>query len=206
MAALWRAHSGRYLQDMDDSFTFGTPAKGRSRTRSARDPAPKHAAGRPSIERSRLVLGGVGFALLAVAAWGFLHFMAGAGNEIASDQQHVVDQIGNTQDVQAQLTGTQAIQSVQMLYGQSGSFDDVTPESLKDFEPAFTYSESASTGPNAISVASSSTGVGLAVRSASGTCLYAHVSATGTTYGTGSVCTGEAALEATAPAWPSEST
>jgi hypothetical protein len=158
------------------------------------------------MERSRLIIGSVVLAIVVGLAWGFLHFMASSGNEIASDQQHVVDQIGNTQDVQAKLTGTQALQSVQMLYGQDGSFDSVTPQSLKAFEPAFTYTASASTNPNMVSVASSSAGVGLAVQSASGTCLYVHVSAAATTYGTGSVCTGDAAMGASDPAWPSAST
>jgi len=191
---------------MDDSFSFGTPSKGRTRSYNEPEHTPKHARPARSIERSRLVLG-VG-ALVAAAAlvWGFLHFMAGAGNEIASDQQRVVDQIGNVQDVQAQLTGTQAIRAVQTLYAQDGSLGAVTPQALKAFEPAFTYTTSASTDPNTVSVASSSSGVGLAVMSASGTCLYAHVGATATTYGSGSTCTGEAALDASAPAWPSEPT
>jgi hypothetical protein len=192
------------MQGMDDSFSFGTKAKTRTRTQSVPEPPPKHARS-ASIERSRLILGGVALAVAAVLVWGFLHFMGNAGNEIASDQQRVVDQIGNTQDVQAQLTGTQAIQAVQMLYGQDGSFDTVTPQSLKAFEPAFTYATAASTGPNMVSVSSSASGVGLAVQSASGTCLYAHVSMTGTTYGAGSACTGSAALDASDPAWPSAS-
>jgi len=193
---------------MDDSFSFGTPSKGRTRTRPMPEPPPKHAksARSGSIERSRLVLGVAGLAVAAVVVWGFLHFMGSAGNEIGSDQQRVVDQIGNTQDIQAQLTGTQTIQAVQMLYAQDGAFGAITPQSLKAFEPTFTYAAAASTNPNMVSVASSSTGVGLAVQSASGTCLYAHVTATGTTYGTGSTCTGEAALDASAPAWPSAST
>ena len=194
---------------MDDSFSFGSPAKGRTRTktrtRSEPEPAPKHARTR-SIERSRLIIGSVILAIVVGLAWGFLHFMGSAGNEIASDQQHVVDQIGNTQDVQAKLTGTQALQSVQMLYGQDGSFGSITPQALKAFEPAFTYASSASTNPNMVSVSSSTEGVGLAVLSASGTCLYVHVSAAGATYGTGSACTGDAAMDATAPAWPSAST
>ncbi|MEP6759074.1 MAG: hypothetical protein ABJB55_07765 [Actinomycetota bacterium] len=169
------------------------------------EPAPKHARTR-SIERSRMIFGAVGLAIAAVLVWGFLHFMGNAGNEIASDQQHVVAQIGNTQDIQAQLTGSQAIQAVQMLYSQDASFDAVTPQSMRAFEPAFTYATAASTGPNAVSVSSSSTGVGLAVLSASGTCLYAHVSPAGTTYGTGSSCTGAAALDASDPAWPSAAT
>jgi hypothetical protein len=192
---------------MDDSFTFGAPAKTRGRTRSTPEPPPKHApagtvrrAG--SFERSRLVLGAAALVVLAILAWGFLHFMGSAGDEIASDQQQVVDQIGSAQDVQAQLTGTQAVAAVQLLYAQNGSFGEVTPQSLKAFEPSFSYVSDASTGASVVSVDASPTGVGLAVLSSSGTCLYAHVSASGTTYGSGSTCTGVAALEASSPTWP----
>ena len=191
---------------MDDSFSFGTPSKGRTRAYTEPEHQPKHARPARSIERTRLVLGVAGLAVAAVLVWGFLHFMGSAGQEIGSDQQRVVDQIGNAQDVQAQLAGTQAIQAVQMLYAQDASFGAITPQALKAFEPAFTYTAAASADPNTVSVAGSSSGVGLAVMSASGTCLYAHVAATGTTYGTGSTCTGDAALDASAPAWPSEPT
>ena len=191
---------------MDDSFSFGTPSKGRTRAYTEPEHEPKHARPARSIERTRLMLGVAALAVAAVLVWGFLHFMGSAGNEIGADQQRVVGQIGNAQDVQAQLTSTQAISTVQTLYAQASSFGAITPQALKAFEPAYTYTASASTDPNTVSVAQSSTGVGLAVMSASGTCLYAHVSATGTTYGTGSTCTGDAALDASLPAWPSEST
>jgi len=192
---------------MDDSFTFGEPAKTRTRTRSAPQPPPKHAPagkvrGAGSNDRSRLLLGGAALAILAVLVWGFLHFMGGAGEEIASDQQRVVDQVGAAQDVQAQLTGTQAVQAVQMLYAQSGSFGAVSAQSLKAFEPTFSYVTDASTGADVVSVDASADGVGLAVRSASGMCLYAHLTPSGTTYGTGSTCTGQAALGASSPTWP----
>ena len=140
--------------------------------------------------------------MAAVLVVGFLHFMDSSGKEIGADQQRVVGQIGQAQDVQAQLTGSQAVQGVQMMVAQSGSFASVTPQALKAFEPTFTYSTAASTNPNAVSVDSSGSGVGLAVLSASGTCLYAHVTASKTLYGTGTTCTGTAALEASDAAWP----
>jgi hypothetical protein len=185
---------------MDDSFSFGDKAKARTYTPREQKSAPSAATG--SFQRSRLVLGGFALVVVGLLVWGFLHFMGSAGNEVAADQQRVVDQVGNAQDVQAQLTGTQAVQGVQMLHAQGGSFAAVTPEALKAFEPAFTYSEQASTSANAVSVASSGQGVGLAVLSASGTCLYAHVDASGVQYGTGSTCTGTAAMSASDASWP----
>ena len=56
--------------------------------------------------------------------------------------------------------------------------------------------------PNTVSVKSVSEAVGLAIRSSSGTCLYARVAAASVTYGSGPACTGDAALDASKPAWP----
>jgi hypothetical protein len=202
---------------MDDSFSFGQPPKKRRGRVSAR---PRHAAParspsepsagrvRPSharkgsFEWTRLVLGVVALAVIAVLVWGFLHFMGSAGNAAATGEAQAIDR---AQDVQAQLTGTSAIQAVEGLYAQSGSFDAITPDALKSFEPTFAYTDGESTEPNTVSVKSTGQGVGLAVRSASGTCLYARVAAAGVTYDAGTTCTGDAALEASNPSWPTPS-
>jgi hypothetical protein len=199
---------------MDDSFSLGGPAK----KRRAVAPPPRHAAPRTqgviparprptharqsNFERTRLVLGAVGLVVVGLLVWGFLHYMSSSGKEAAVREGETID---HAQDVQAQLTGTSAIQAVQALYNEAGSFDRVTPEALKAYEPTFSYTGEASSDPNTVSVESTAQGVGIAVHSASGTCLYAHIAATGVTYGTGSTCTGDAALQATGPAWPNAS-
>jgi hypothetical protein len=159
---------------------------------------PRH-AGKGSFERTRLILGAIALAVVGVLVWGFLHFMASSGDEAAADEAQAIDR---AQDVQAQLTGTQAIQAVEALYAQGGSFDAITPQALKAFEPTFAYTDGESTEPNTVSVQSTAQGVGLAIRSSSGTCLYAHIEAAGVAYGSGTTCTGQAALEASAPSWP----
>jgi hypothetical protein len=212
-----RDHS-RYLQRMDDSFSFGHEPKKRRSPVSTK--APRHAAPRAqgpvrarprpshaptatqrkgSFEQTRLLLGILGLFVVAVLVWGFLHFMSASGQEAAAREGEAID---HAQDVQAQLTGTSAIESVQGVYSQVGSFDQVTAQALKQYEPTFSYTDAASGEPNTVSVASTPQGVGLAVASSSGTCLYAYVTVTGVTYGTGSTCTGEAALQASDRAWP----
>jgi hypothetical protein len=52
-------------------------------------------------------------------------------------------------------------------------------------------------------VGASSSGVGLAVLSRSGTCFYLHIAASSVQYGAGTTCTGTAALTAAATSWPS---
>ncbi len=198
---------------MDDSFSLGQHRKKR-RGRVAAPPrhaAPPEAAPSPvtrkrpsharkgSFEQMRLILGLLGLLVVGVLVWGLFHFMSSAGNQAATDEGAA---IGRAQDVQAQLTGTNAIQAAQLVYQQAGSFDQVTPESLKAAEPTFAYTDGESTDPNTVSVRSTSQGVGLAIRSSSGTCLYAHIAAAGVTYGSGTTCTGDAALEAAKPSWP----
>jgi hypothetical protein len=200
---------------MDESFSLGQHGKKR-RGRVAT--APRHAAPRAtgvptrvkpsharkggSFEQTRLIVAILGLAVAGFLIWGLFHFMSTSGQQAASEETAAID---HAQDVQAQLTGTSAIQSVQGVYATSGSFADVTPQSLKAYEPTFTYTSDASTEPNTVSVKSTAQGVGLAIYSSSGTCLYAHVAAAGVTYGTGPACTGDAALEASRPAWPTAS-
>ena len=186
-----------------DSFSLGERAKG---ARSL--PAAKSARtrGGGSLERTRMVLGGIGLVIAAVLIYGFMHFIGGAGKEIASDQQAEINQIGNAQDAQAKLTASSGSQAVETLYAQSQSFSSITPAALRQFEPAYSYTSGASADPNTLSVASSSNGVGLAVHSASGTCLYVHITPTGNAYGSGTTCTGQAALSASSSAWSSGGT
>jgi hypothetical protein len=113
---------------MDDSFSLGERAK-----RRARPVRPKHAAPRArrspagGFERTRYVLGGIVIVVAALLVWGLMHFMSSAGNEAAKGE---AGEIGAAQDVQAQMTGQQAIQSVQGLYAESGSFSQISPQAL----------------------------------------------------------------------------
>src|SRR4051812_50016849 len=68
---------------MDDSFSLGERAK-----RRVRPVRPKHAAPRSrrspaggSFERRRYILGGIGIIVAVLLVWGFMHFMAGGGDE-----------------------------------------------------------------------------------------------------------------------------
>lgn len=188
---------------MDDSFTLGQGAK-----RSDGEPAPKHASARriggaSTFERSRLVWGIAAALVALVVVAGFLKFLGNTGKEIGADNQKMVEQVGVAQDMQAELTANQSIQNAMQLYEGSGDFTSVTPQALGAAEPSFTYVAGASTDANTVSVSVTNTGVGLAVKSSSGSCLYAFVQASKTTYGKGTACTGDAATGASDPAWPS---
>ena len=185
---------------MDDSFSLGQPAKRRARPVKAKHVAPRVTrAPAGGVERTRYILGGIGLVVAAFLVWGFMHFMSSAGGQAASGE---ASEIAAAQDIQAQTTGAQAVRSVEGL-AVTGSFAQITPQALKQYEPTYSYTAGPSTGPNSVSVASTASDVGIAVLSPSGRCLYAHVTASGVRYGTGTTCTGVVALKAaTAPAWP----
>ena len=155
------------------------------------------------MDGRRVAFGAIGVVLAAVSIWGFLHL---EGNDTSGDASGTGAPSGATEDVQAKQTAASAVVTVQSLYDSQGSFATVTPRELRATGSAAGYSARASKAADTVSVASTVEGVGIAVRSSSGTCFYAHVIPSGITYGTGSPCTGEAALRASAPAWPSQST
>ena len=183
---------------MDDSFAFGKPSRKRALPAARRPKAPKVGAG---SGRGRIVLVVAAGVIVVILIAGYMTFLKGSGEQIASSERTAISQIG-AKDVEAQTTEQQAVTAVQELYAEQGSFDGVTVAALKHFEPAFSYTDNSSTGPKVIAVGSSSSGVGLAVLSQSGTCFYLHIATTSVRYGTGTTCTGSAALTASATSWP----
>jgi len=179
---------------MDDSFAFGKPARRQASVKRVRLPKPPSAGGSRGAGLGRVALLVVGGIVVVVVIAGAMSFFKSSGEQIASDQQTEISQIGAAKDVDAKMTVQEAASAVQQLYAEQGSYTAVTPAALKRFEPTFTYTTSASTGPNAISVSSSASGVGIAVLSDSGTCFYARYTTSGTGQGTGTTCTGAAAL------------
>src|SRR5439155_720102 len=161
---------------MDDSFAFGKPSRKRALPAARRPKAPKVEAG---SGRGRIVLVVAAGVIAVVLIAGYMTFLKGSGEQIASGERSAISQIGAAKDVEAQTTEQQAVTAVQELYAEQGSFDGIRPAALKRFEPAFTYSAGASTGPNVVGVSSTAGGVGLAVLSQSGTCFSTRFTATG---------------------------
>jgi hypothetical protein len=181
---------------MDDSFAFGKRARRQAAVKRARVSKPGSAEGsrRAGVGRvAVLVAGGI---VVVVAIAGAMAFFKDSGEQIASDQRTTVSQIGVAKDVDAKMTIQEATAAVQQLYAEQGSFAAVTPASLERFEPSFSYTGSASTGPKIVGVSSSAGGVGIAVLSDSGTCFYEAFTPSGSTAGSGTTCTGAAALSA----------
>jgi len=145
----------------------------------------------------------VGVLLAAgLAVYGFLTFVSKGGHEVAEAQVSAVQQVDHGQDAAAQTTLQGAMAAAKTVFLELSSYQGATPAALAEVEPSLTYTDGPSPALPTISVASTPTAVGLAVMSASGTCFYMKDDATaGTTYGSGTTCTGVAALGAAAASW-----
>jgi hypothetical protein len=167
-----------------DEFNFGKPA-------------------RPQVSLNPKWLMGAGALLVAaLAIYGFMSMVSKGGHEVAAAQVSAVQQIDHSQDVLAQTSLTSAMAAAKTLFVDNGTYDGVGPAELAALEPAFTYTDGPSPNPNTISVATQGTTAGLAAMSPSGTCFYLRDDgAGGITYGSGTECTGMAALGATAASW-----
>lgn len=183
---------------MDDSFSFGEPAKKWSGSKLA-SKAPARAPVEP--RRARPPLGPVvgivaaGVALVLVVA--FFSLMKRGGESAASAEVTAVQQIDRGDDVQARSNLQSAAVTAMTLRAEAGDFTGADAAALGSAEPSLTYTTEPSTGSSVVSVAVTATDWAAAAESASGTCVYVHIGASGSpTYGSGSVCTGRAAMGA----------
>ena len=180
---------------MNDDFHFGEPAK---------HPARLGSAPSPHTGRSfdlRLLWIPAGLVVAAVAAFVFLSGADKAGKQIADAQLDTVAQIDRAYDAAAQATIGHAVVVAQTLHAESGSFTTAVA-TLSAYDPTLRFTSGPSDGPETVSYAVSGSEFGAAVRSESGTCWWVKIAASSvTTYGSGSACTGSAAMAASAPSW-----
>jgi len=180
---------------MNDDFHFGEPAK---------RPARLGGAPSPHTGRSfdlRLLWLAAGLVAAAVAAFVFLNGADEAGKQIADAQLDTVAQIDRAYDAAAQSTIGHAVVVAQTLYAERGSFT-TDLATLSAYDPALRFTSGPSNGPATVSYAVSGSEFGAAVRSESGTCWWVRIAASSvTTYGSGTTCTGSAAMAASAPSW-----
>jgi len=109
--------------------------------------------------------------------------------------------VGNMLDAHAQQAATTALDAARQI-AAGGSIADAAPNALTAVAPTVLFIEGPSTGPSVVSVYAGAAGWAAAVRGSKATCYWVAVAADGRTrYGTGSACTGMAALAADRPAW-----
>jgi hypothetical protein len=171
---------------MDDSFNFGKPAKRG-----------------PELNLSpRLLLGLVVVAVAALAVFFAMKFFASSGKEVAKAEVSVIQQVDRSQDVVPQSNLSGALVAAQTAFASNDSYADAGPAQLSAIEPSFQYTDGPSTAPSVISVDATAERWSAAAMAESGTCFWISVSPTaGTTFGSGTPCTGVAAAAAAAASW-----
>jgi hypothetical protein len=194
---------------MSDSFGFGEPAKKWSE-HELHQPSPHRGGGRgrDNFALTRGMIGAV-VGVLALAMFIVVFVVMKSGGESAAEaEETAVAQIGVAQDTQAQVDLQTAYQTAMTLYesgdgGATGlpSFANITAADLAKAEPSLMYTDGASTGPDVISVKGSGSEWGAAALSSSGTCLWVHLSSGAVTFGSGTPCTGSAAMAADSSSW-----
>lgn len=179
---------------MNDEFHFGDRAKRPARVGSA----PRHA--KRSFDL-RLVWVAAGLVVAAVLAFVFLSGADEAGKQIAGSQSEGVSQIDRAYDSAAQGTIGRGVVVAQSLYAEHGSFT-TDLATLSAYDPGLRFTSGPSNGPTTVSYAVSGGGFGVAVRSESGTCWWVRIDTSSViTYGSGTPCTGSAAMAASASSW-----
>jgi hypothetical protein len=170
---------------MNDSFQYGKPAKRG-----------------PQVNASpKLLIGLVMLAVAAVAVFFAMKTFSGAGKEAAQAEVSVIQQADVAQDITAKTNLSAALAAAQIAAVQSNSFVDAGPAQLAAVEPTFQYTDGPSTAPSVISVSATETQWSAAAMAESGTCFWIALGPSGTTYGSGTPCTGAAAAGASAASW-----
>ena len=167
-----------------DSFNLGKPSRG------------------PNMDSRTLVFAGIAIAAALVVVLGFLQFVSRSGKEVASDQATVVQQVDRAQDVAAKLNARTAESAASAAYQASNGYATVGPDQLSLLDPTLVYTTGPSTSATVVSVASSQAAWAAAILGPSGTCYWVKLAAMALpSYGTGTTCTGAAAMAASSPSW-----
>jgi hypothetical protein len=167
-----------------DSFNLGKPARG------------------PQLDARTIVLAGVVVVAVLAVIVIYLQFVGKSGKEVASAQASVVQQVDRSQDIQAKANARIAESAASAAYQASNGYATVGPDQLSLLDPTLTYTTGPSTSVTVVSVASSSATWAAAVLAPSGTCYWVKLGAMALpTYGTGTTCTGAAAMAASHHSW-----
>jgi hypothetical protein len=184
--ALLKARSRGADAPAVDEFNFGRPGRRA-----------------PHVSLSPTVLVAVGGLIVAgLVVFAFMSFVSKGGHEVATAQATAVQQADLGEDRSAQATLRNALVAAKTQYTDTGTYEGLTPADLSAIEPDLTYTDGPSLDTLTVSLAVQEGRVGLAVLSASGTCFYVKDDpAAGVFYGSGTMCTGVAALAAADHAW-----
>jgi hypothetical protein len=119
------------------------------------------------------------------------------GEPVAADGSAVVDLLNS----QARAAATAALDAARRAAASDG-LDEATAARLATLEPDLLFVDGPSTAPSVVSVYAGPAGWAAAVQGGKDVCYWVARTATGRErFGTGTACTGPAALAADAPSW-----
>ena len=178
---------------MSDEFNFGEPSKRPARLR------------RPRSQRRsfdlRFLWVAAGLVVAATLAFVLLRGADEAGHQLGDANEQAVSEIDRANDAAAQGTLGRAAVVAQTLHAEQGTFT-ADLATLSGFDPGLRLTSGPSADAMTVSYAAGPNGFGAAVVSDSGTCWWLSLDGDGvTSYGSGTPCTGQAALAASDPSW-----
>lgn len=186
---------------MDDNFSFGEHGKEWSASKlQGRTRAGREGRARPRIGGAMLL--GIAVVVVVGLVVGVMATMKSGGEVAAAAASTALDTVGDAQNAQAEITVRQTQTMAMQLFAEGTtdgpSYLAATPEALAQMDAQYTYTDGESTGPTVVSVAATADEWAAAVRSDSGTCLWIHLQGSAVSSGSGTACTGQAAMAATA--------
>jgi hypothetical protein len=109
--------------------------------------------------------------------------------------------VTRTLDVPARADARTALAAAKEAARGRATFDDADPARLSRLERSLIFTDGPSAAPGIVSIASDTRTWATAVMGSSGTCYWLKAGARGIEFGTGTPCTGAAAMSADDAAW-----
>jgi hypothetical protein len=171
---------------VSDPFHLGEPAR-RQRVGAA-------------VSAGHIAVTALAVAVVAVVV-AFLWLAREGGEDAAQIQASAVTAADVASDRAAQSSVRNAAAAVRTAYAEAGSYAGLTPETIGRIEPSLSFTDGISATDTNISVAFLDQEAGVAAQSATGTCFWWHDAAGQQFFGSGTPCTGQAALGASSASW-----
>lgn len=171
---------------MSDSFHLGEPAR--------------RPSGSATVSATAIAVTALAVALVSVAV-AFLLLVRRGGEDVAEAQASAVAAADVASDRAAQSSVRNAAAAVRTAYIDAGSYTGLTPEAIARIEPSLSFTAGVSADDTNVSVAFLDQEAGLAAQSTTGTCFWWHDDGGQQFFGSGTPCTGQAALAAAAVSW-----
>jgi hypothetical protein len=121
---------------------------------------------------------------------------------LAAESSEADPEVTAVLDDEARSSARLALGLAQELFAGTEEWSEAGPAQLTLAQPSLIFVDGPSTSPTVVSVDATAASWAAAVMSPSGTCYWIATTSSGSTrFGTGSLCTGHAALHASDPSW-----